>query len=303
VRVTAPEDGDLIACVDAALAGDARSLEVLLIALKDPLFRLALRTLGNFADAEDATQEILVKIMTALASFERRSSLRTWAFRIAINHLRDVAAQRQRTAAKSLDEVAAALEHGLAITTDLAGAGTSADPALELEAREVGLHCLQGILMCLDVDQRLALVLSDVFLLDARSAARILDIDGATYRQRLSRARRRHAAFLHGNCGLVNPAARCTCRRQARALRRRRGKALVLNFARGDDPNALRRLEDARVELSRLRRVALVLRDAPAWSAPEKILDDVRRVLSASPLFRAPGAGALDGWPQPPDDR
>src|SRR3972149_6005176 len=84
-------ENQLMEYVDAAIAGNVDALEHLLIALKDPLFRLALRMLGNFADAEDATQEVLIKITTALSAFERRSSIRTWAFRVAVNHLRDLA--------------------------------------------------------------------------------------------------------------------------------------------------------------------------------------------------------------------
>jgi RNA polymerase sigma factor (sigma-70 family) len=38
-------------------------------------------------DAEDATQEILVKALTALSSYEGRSSFRTWLYRIVVNHV------------------------------------------------------------------------------------------------------------------------------------------------------------------------------------------------------------------------
>ncbi len=75
------------------MAGDADALEELLRSLKDPLFRLALRIPGNVADAEDATREVLMKITTALGSFELRS-IRTWAFRIAASHATDMALAR-----------------------------------------------------------------------------------------------------------------------------------------------------------------------------------------------------------------
>jgi RNA polymerase sigma factor (sigma-70 family) len=45
-------------------------------------------------DAEDATQEILVKILTRLSSFEGRSSFRTWLYRIAVNHLLNIRRSR-----------------------------------------------------------------------------------------------------------------------------------------------------------------------------------------------------------------
>lgn len=281
----------LLTHLDAAVAGDAAALERLIVAFKDPLYRLALRMLGNFADAEDATQEILVKIMTGLASFQRRSSIRTWAFRVAVNHLRDVSASRRRTAAQSLDAVAEQLERGIALTTDYHAQARSADPVLELEAREIGLHCTQGILMCLDPDQRVAYVLSEVFDFDTRTGAQVLDIGETAYRQRLSRARRALETFMGTHCGLVHAEARCTCERQAHALRKiRQGKPIRLQFAKGEEPTSAM-VQAARAELSRLQRIALVFRNSPAWSAPDSLLANVRRVLRASPLLnthRAP---------------
>lgn len=281
---------ELLAYVDAALAGDAAALERLILALKDPLYRLALRMLGNFADAEDATQEILVKITTGLSSFERRASIRTWAFRVAVNHLRDASASRRRTAAESFEAVAEQLEGGIALTPDYRGQTTSADPALELEAREIGLHCTQGILMCLDIDQRAAYVLSEVFDFDSRTAAQILDISEPAYRQRLSRARRALESFMGTHCGLVHDEARCTCERQAHALRKvRQGKPLRIQFARGTTPSHAT-VDAARAELSRLQRIAVVFRNSPEWSAPDSLLTNVRRVLGTSPLLKTNGA-------------
>jgi DNA-directed RNA polymerase specialized sigma24 family protein len=46
--------------------------------------------LWNREDAEDATQEILVRVVTRLAQFDFRSTLRTWVYRIAVNHILDV---------------------------------------------------------------------------------------------------------------------------------------------------------------------------------------------------------------------
>lgn len=272
---------------DAAVKGDAAALEHLLAALKDPLFRLALRTLGNFADAEDATQEILVKVMTALAAFEHRSAITTWAYRIAVNHLRDVAAGRKTSAAVSFDALAAQLEKGIALTPDFRSTPHAPDPALELEAREIGLHCLQGMLLCLDVDQRTAYVLTDVFDFDTATAAQIAGINEAAYRQRLSRARRALEHFMGTQCGLVDDAAPCRCERQAQASRHiRGGRPMALKFARGDVSASQAAVTEARAELVRLQRIALLFRASPAWSAPATMLANVRRLLQGSALLQ-----------------
>jgi DNA-directed RNA polymerase specialized sigma24 family protein len=46
--------------------------------------------LWNREDAEDATQEILIRIVTHLSQFGFRSRLKTWAYRLAVNYILDV---------------------------------------------------------------------------------------------------------------------------------------------------------------------------------------------------------------------
>ena len=74
--------------VAAAVSGDQKALEKLLNSVQDMVFNLSLRMLGLLPDAEDATQEILIQVMTHLSSFRMESSLNTWVFRIAVNHLK-----------------------------------------------------------------------------------------------------------------------------------------------------------------------------------------------------------------------
>ena len=51
------------------------------------VYQICLMLLKNVPDAEDATQEILVKVMTRLATFKGQSAFTTWVFRVAANHL------------------------------------------------------------------------------------------------------------------------------------------------------------------------------------------------------------------------
>src|SRR4051812_43911647 len=88
----------------AAQSGDLSSLDALVRRHQAWIFHIAQRMLWNRADAEDATQEILIKAVTSLHGFEGRSEFRTWLYRIAGNHLID----RCRSA-KSFDAVARAL--------------------------------------------------------------------------------------------------------------------------------------------------------------------------------------------------
>ena len=78
---------ELLTLIDKATAGDKRSLETVLLSVQDLVFNLSLRMLGSFPDAEDATQDILLKVITHLSSFKKDSAFSTWVFRIASNHL------------------------------------------------------------------------------------------------------------------------------------------------------------------------------------------------------------------------
>ena len=82
--------------VDKAIVGDGQALEELLRSTSGLVFNLALRflgfalcMLGNVHDAEDASQEIAVKIMTRLSTFRKESAFSTWVYRIAVNNLKD----------------------------------------------------------------------------------------------------------------------------------------------------------------------------------------------------------------------
>jgi hypothetical protein len=74
---------ELLAFIAKATAGDKDSLETVILSVQDLVFNLSLRMLGTFPDAEDATQDILLKIITHLSSFKGESAFSTWVFRIA----------------------------------------------------------------------------------------------------------------------------------------------------------------------------------------------------------------------------
>src|SRR5579862_7585901 len=70
-----------------ARSGDRKALEELVRRHQAWIYNIAVRMLYHPQDAEDATQEILIKVLTRLSSFEGRSSFRTWLYRIVVNHV------------------------------------------------------------------------------------------------------------------------------------------------------------------------------------------------------------------------
>lgn len=65
------------ALADRAIGGDKKALEELLVGVQDMVYNLSLRMLGSPQDAEDASQEIYIRIITGLSSFRKESAFST----------------------------------------------------------------------------------------------------------------------------------------------------------------------------------------------------------------------------------
>src|SRR5580692_1554574 len=104
---TDQEDQNLVA---RARSGDRRALEDLIQRHQGWMYNIALRMLYYPQDAEDATQEILVKVMTRLSSFEGRSSFRTWLYRIVVNHVLNMKRGRVEPASMDFASYGAAID-------------------------------------------------------------------------------------------------------------------------------------------------------------------------------------------------
>ena len=81
---TLDADADLVA---AAQAGSRDALEQLVARHQSWIYNIVLRMTYEPQDAEDITQEILIKLVTKLSTFERRSRFRTWLYRLVVNHV------------------------------------------------------------------------------------------------------------------------------------------------------------------------------------------------------------------------
>ena len=199
---------DLVA---RATEGDRDALETVIVSIRDDMYRLALRFLWHPQDAEDATQEILVRIVTGLGSFRGQSRFRTWAYRVACNTLISLRKKgRMERVALSFDDFAEDLDRGLSESRG----GEIGDPERALLLEEVKIGCTLGMLLCLDREHRLAYIVGEILEMDHHEAAEALGIPPATFRKRLSRARQGIMNLMMSRCGLVNPANSCRCARR-----------------------------------------------------------------------------------------
>jgi RNA polymerase sigma factor (sigma-70 family) len=210
-----PTDHEDQSLVMRARAGDRTALEELIQRHQGWIYNIAVRMLYLPQDAEDATQEILVKVLTRLSSFEGRSSFRTWLYRIVVNHVLNMKRGRLEDPAISFRMYGEELDR----TPDLELAdpnGESADTRLLVT--EAMLSCTSGMLLCLDREQRLSYILGAILEVSDTVAAEVLEISPDNFRQRLARARRDLRNFMNDKCGLVNPANPCRCAKKTRGF-------------------------------------------------------------------------------------
>lgn len=208
-----------------AVDGDRDALDSLVRALQGDIYGLALRMLWNREDAEDATQEILVRVVTRLSQFDFRSKLTTWVYRVAVNYILDVQKSPVERMHLSFDRFAEDLAEGLS-------ADGPRDGERSLLTEEVKIGCTLGMLQCLDRPHRLAYVLGEILELSGPEAAEALEIAPEVFRKRLQRARDAIVSFTRAYCGLVSDTAACRCnRRVPAALRLGRARADALDFA------------------------------------------------------------------------
>ncbi|MGH9186142.1 MAG: hypothetical protein ACRD0U_10065 [Acidimicrobiales bacterium] len=148
-------------------------------------------------------------------------------------------------------------------------------PDAALLAEEVKLGCTLGMLLCLERDQRLAHVLSDVFEPPGATGAYICDTTPSAFRKRASRARARLRAFVSAYCGLVDRQAACRCdRRVATAVRIGRVDPRATLFASRE------RVAAAVGDMEQLHDLASLVRSHPSYRAPDGLARRVRELIS-----------------------
>jgi len=206
------EDREL---VRLAQGGDREALEQLMTRHQAWIYNIALRMVYLPQDAEDATQEILVKLMTRLSTFVGSSSFRTWLYRIVVNHVLNMKRGRADAAGWTFTRYGDSLD----ATPDLDLPDPRSVPAdVQLLVDEARIGCTSGMLLCLDREQRLVYILGEIFGVTDLVGAELLEISRANFRQKLARARRDLHNFLQDKCGLVNEANPCRCAKKTQGF-------------------------------------------------------------------------------------
>ncbi|MBO0683215.1 MAG: RNA polymerase subunit sigma-70, partial [Candidatus Dormibacteraeota bacterium] len=196
------EDSDQAAALAAARRGDQAAFGALVERYRRPLQVHCYRMLGSFDDAEDMVQETLLRAWRARASFEGRSSFRTWLYRIATNICLNTL---ERTPRRVMPPQVAPPAHDSQPTAawapeipwlqpipddllELAGP-RDREPDAEVTSKETIELVYLAALQHLPPRQRTVLILRDALGWPARDAADLLDMSLASVNSALQRAR------------------------------------------------------------------------------------------------------------------
>ena len=265
--------------VDLAKDGNKKSLETIVRRIQDRIYGLSLRMLYRPEDAEDATQEILIKIITHLDSFEGRSKFTTWAYRIASNYLLNT---RKRIA----ETFNFTFESHEQMVEQTASYGKSVDlneVEMVLMVEEMKRTCTQGLLLCLRRKIRLAFILGEIFGATSTEGAEILGITQDAFRQRLSRSRKLIQEFMIKNCSVINPSNTCQCKEMAMYHIKSRhidpeNPRFVSHPSHGPQKTASKSKFQ---ELDELGRVTALFRSHPEYAAPDAFVGIVKQLVES----------------------
>ena len=256
--------------IDKAVNGDPVSLEKLIKNVQDKIYNLALRMLWSPDDAQDAGQEILLKIITNLSSFRKECKFSTWRYKIAANYL---LTQRKKNIIENNISFEQFHEELGGFKT---GGGEEYGVDKDLLLRELKIGCTHAMLLCLERDYRVIFILSVIFKTNSRDGAYIMEVTPETYRKRLSRAKKKISGFMENNCGLVNSKNYCHCEKRLNtAIEDKRTDPRRLLFVNnGGIENSLR-------EMERLDALSSVYLSAPQYISPKNILENLKKIIES----------------------
>ncbi len=165
---------------------DGQAFEELISPYQKKVLNLAYRMLGNVSDAEDAAQEIFIKVFRSLYSFNEQSAFSTWLYKVATNVCLDILRKRKRQNGGALisinryssqdDEYELPIEDG------------APSPYEEAQKKEA-MRALKSALDLLSEEQRAVIVMRDINGLSYEEIADVMECSLGTIKSRINRSR------------------------------------------------------------------------------------------------------------------
>lgn len=156
--------------IQQARKGDREAMDQILAAHEQAVLRVALRMLGRLEDAQDAAQDVFLRLYRSLDQFDDRRQLRPWLYRMTVNVCLDLLRRRRQHVELTEDR----------------GTAAEAEQTLLVEERKAAV---EWALPRLAPRERAALLLREVEGLSTREVAEVLEIEEATVRSLIYQAR------------------------------------------------------------------------------------------------------------------
>lgn len=264
--------------ITLSLNGDKKALEQLLVGVQDMIFNLSLRLLGTIADAQDASQDIMIKIITNLSDFKQTSSFSTWVYRLAVNSLLNY-----KKSVLSKQQLSFEVFSADIIQTHK---GIMTDSVNEFEkeelARELKLSCTNVMLQCLDAQSRCIFILGTMFNIDSKTAGEIMDITPETYRKKLSRSRQKMSDFMSHHCGLAG--GKCRCRKRVGyAIKQQRLSSQNLEYSNLTS-SAKETIQTSTEAIEAIDAASDIYSHMKKYSSPQKTKDFLLGILNSESI-------------------
>lgn len=274
------------ALVEQVKNGNRVALEKLVLRHQAWIYNIAVRMVFQSHDAEEVTQEVLVKVITKLDTFKGESNFRTWLYRIAANHVLNM----KRRSAETLSLTFAKFGDAIERTPDLDLPDPKTVPVeVPLLVEEAKIGCTTGMLLCLDRKQRLIFTLGEILGASDTVGGEVLEMSADNFRQCLARARRDLYSFMNNQCGLVNKNNPCRCPKKTKGfIERGHVDPHHLQFV----PQQVARVKDAAAATARqiedtvAGQYAAIYRDHP-FLQPTDQIKWLRRMLESKEVRAA----------------
>src|SRR3977135_1707847 len=166
--------------VERVKNGERAALEKLVLRHQAWIYNIAVRMVFQPQDAEEVTQEVLVKVITKLSTFKGESKFRPWLYRIAANHVLNMKRRSAEARVTTFADYGAAIDRTLDLDLPDPKSVPGALPILVEEAKNT---CTMGMLLCLDRKQRLIFTLGEILGVSDAVGAEVLEMTPENFRQ------------------------------------------------------------------------------------------------------------------------
>ena len=199
--------------VKLTINGDKNAAEKLILNHQVFIYNLALKMTRSVEDAQDLTQEVFLKALSALSKFKGKSKFRTWLYRIAVNHFLNAKKGKSEVQIQTFESffnyVDTIPDYDFSLQEQKELSGT---------IEELRIGCTTAMLLCLDREQRIIFILSEMFDIDHKLGSEILGITPGNFRIKVMRVRKDFYNWMNNRCGLINQANPCRCAKKTKAF-------------------------------------------------------------------------------------